>query len=75
MGHCLHTPLKEGVDRGDGAAVVFLGKRVKVREIFARLHIPEEAVAFVAINGVKCTKDAWVTDGDKVAILPLVAGG
>lgn len=67
--------VEEGVDKGDGAPVAFSRKRVKVGEIFARLHIPEEAVAFVAINGVKCTKDAWVTDGDKVAIFPLVAGG
>jgi len=67
--------VEEGVDKGDGAPVAFPRKRVKVREILARLHIPEEAVAFVAINGVKCTKDAWVTDGDKIAIFPLVAGG
>jgi molybdopterin converting factor small subunit len=46
-----------------------------MEEVFARLRIPEEAVAFVAINGVKAARDAWVTDGDKVAFFPLVAGG
>lgn len=67
--------VEEGVDKGDGAPVVLPQRRVKVREIFDRLHIPEEAVAFVAINGVKCAKDAWITDEDKVTIFPLVAGG
>jgi len=66
---------EEGADKGDGLLVVFQGKRVKMREVFSRLHIPEEAVSFVAINGVKAAKDAWLTDGDKVAIFPLVAGG
>jgi len=69
--HCV----EEGVDRGDGISVMFPQERVRVAEVFARLHIPVEAVGFVAINGVKCAKDAWVTDGDKVAIFPFVAGG
>jgi hypothetical protein len=66
---------KEDVDNGDGVPVVFRGKRVKVREVFSKLHIPEESVSFVAINGVKAAKDVWVTEGDKLAISPLVAGG
>ncbi|GEM_PF-2824336 len=67
--------VEEDVGKGDGAPLVFQGRRVKVGEVFPRLHIPEEAVSFVAINGAKAAKDAWVTDGDKVAIFPLVAGG
>jgi len=66
---------EEGVDKGDGLLVSFQDKRVKVREVFSRFNIPEEAVSFVAINGVKAAKDAWLTDGDKVAIFPPVAGG
>jgi len=68
-------PVKEGIGRGDGVPVMFQGKRLKVREVFSRLHIPEELVSFVAINGVKSAKDAWVIDGDKVTIFALVAGG
>jgi len=67
--------VKEGLDKGDGAPVMFQGKKLKVREIFSRLHIQEELVSFVAINGVKSAKDTWVTDGDKVTIFALVAGG
>ena len=76
----LHGPLpshcaEEGADRGDGISVTFSQEKVSMEEVFARLHIPEEVVSFVAINGVKTAKDAWVTDGDKVAVFPLVAGG
>ena len=64
-----------GADRGDGISVTFPQEKVRTEEVFARLHIPEEAVAFVAINGVKAAKDAWLADGDKVAIFPFVTGG
>lgn len=64
---------EEGGD--DGISITFPQKRVRVKEIFTRLHIPEKAVAFVALNGVKCAKDALVADGDKVTIFPFVAGG
>jgi len=63
------------MDRGDGISVMFPQERVRVAEVLTRLHIPVETVGFVAINGVKCAKDVWVTDGDKVAIFPFVAGG
>lgn len=69
--HCA----EEGVERGDGISVMFPQERVMMEEILARLHIPGEAVAFVAVNGIKSTKDFWVTDGDKVSIFPSVAGG
>jgi sulfur carrier protein ThiS len=67
--------VEDGLGKGDGAPVTFRGKKLKVREVFSRLHINEEAVSFVAINGVKSAKDAWVTDGDRVTIFALVAGG
>ena len=69
--HCA----EEGVDRGDGISVTFPQEKVSMKEVFARLHIPEEAVAFVTINGAKAAKDAWLTNGDKVAIFPFVTGG
>jgi molybdopterin converting factor small subunit len=69
--HCA----EEGADRGDGISVTFPQEKVNMEEVFDRLHIPEEAVSFVAINGMKCAKDTWLTDGDKVAIFPFVTGG
>lgn len=69
--HCA----EEGADRGDGISVTFPQEKVSMEEVFARMHISEEAVSFVAINGTKCAKDTWVTDGDKVVFFPLVIGG
>jgi molybdopterin converting factor small subunit len=69
--HCA----EEGVKGDDGISIMFSQERVRMEEILARLHIPDEAVAFVAVNGIKSARDTWVTDGDKVSIFPLVAGG
>jgi molybdopterin converting factor small subunit len=65
----------KGADSGNGMAVKFLQKKVSMAQILNRLSISEEVVGFVAINGVRAAKDTWVTDGDEVAIFPLVTGG
>jgi molybdopterin converting factor small subunit len=56
-------------------SITFPQKKVRMAQIFNRLRISEEVVGFVAINGVRAAKDTWVTDGDEVAIFPLVTGG
>ena len=65
----------EGADNGNGMTITFPQKKVSMTQIFNRLHISEEVVGFVAINGVKVAKDTWVTEEDDVAIFPLVTGG
>ena len=65
----------EGADSGNGIAITFPQKKVSMAQVFERLHIPEEVVGFVAINGVRAAKDTWVTDEDEIAIFPLVTGG
>jgi len=47
---------------------------MKVRTIFSKLHIHEEAVSFVVINGIKAATDCWVINGDEITIFPLVVG-
>ena len=69
--HCA----EEGTDREDGIPVTFPQEKVNVTEIFNRLDISEDVVSFVAINGFKGAKDAWLKDGDKVTIFPYVTGG
>ncbi len=66
---------EEGGDIGAGMSLTFPQERVRMEEVFVKLHIPVETIGLVAINNVKCAKDAWVVDGDKVTIFPLVAGG
>ena len=57
--------------------VSFKGKRMTLRVVLSKmaLHVPEKAVGFLAINGVKAAKDSWVIDGDIIDIFPVVAGG
>jgi molybdopterin converting factor small subunit len=57
--------------------VSFEGKRVKLSEILSQMtvQIPEKALAFFAINGVKAIEGSWVNDGDVIDIFPVVTGG
>jgi molybdopterin converting factor small subunit len=57
--------------------VYFRGKRMKLKEVLSKIawHVPEKAVAFFAINGVKAVEDSWVMNGDVIDIFPVVAGG
>ncbi len=65
----------KGVDSENSVSITFPQKKVSIAQIFKRLRISEEVVGLVAINGVRTAKDTWVTDGDEVAIFPLVTGG
>lgn len=54
------------------------GRRVTVREVFAALQIPDEAVKqimIILINGVRATPDQLVSDGDVLTLVPVAAGG
>jgi molybdopterin converting factor small subunit len=67
--------LAKGID--STYPISFEGKRIKLETALSKVPvaIPRKAVAFVAINGTKAVKDAWVNDGDIVDIFPAVTGG
>jgi molybdopterin converting factor small subunit len=73
----LNGSLSSYSNRKNTLPVSFQGERVKLRKILSQmaLHIPEKAVAFLAINGVKAAEGSWVKDGDVIDIFPVVAGG
>jgi hypothetical protein len=52
----------------------FVGNRIPVAEIFAKLNIPEIDLAFITINGSKARRDAWADNGDEISIFPLCTG-
>jgi molybdopterin converting factor small subunit len=64
-------------DKKNTYPMLFKGKRIKLTAVLSKmaLYIPREAVAFVAINGIKVTGDSWVMDGDMIDIFPIVTGG
>ena len=57
--------------------VSFRGKKIKLKAVLSRMvwPIPEEAVAFLAINGLKAGEDSFVTNGDIIDVFPVVSGG
>jgi hypothetical protein len=74
---CLHGLLSSDAKTKNTCTVSFRGKRIKLEMVLSKmtLHIPEKAVAFLTINGVKAEKYDWVKDGDIVDIFPAVTGG
>jgi molybdopterin converting factor small subunit len=73
----LNGSLSSYSNKKDNLPVSFEGERVKLSKVLSQmaLHIPEKAVAFLAINGVKAAEGSWVKDGDVIDIFPVVAGG
>lgn len=66
---------EDSTNSGNGISITFPQKEISMAQVFDRLHIPEESVGFVAVNGVRTAKDTVVTDGDEIAIFPMVTGG
>ena len=47
----------------------------QVKELIARMNIPQEAPKFIFLNGVHAQGDEVLKDGDRVGAFPPVAGG
>ncbi|HEY5673942.1 MAG TPA: MoaD/ThiS family protein [Malonomonas sp.] len=47
----------------------------RVEEIFAQLQIPRRALGTVLINGSHARLDDVLTEGDNLALLPILGGG
>ena len=47
----------------------------RVKELIARMSIPQEAPKFIFLNGVHAEGDEVLKDGDRVGAFPPVAGG
>ena len=47
----------------------------KVGPLLARLGVPEKSVALVLVNQEAADAEWALTDGDVVALLPLIVGG
>jgi hypothetical protein len=63
------------LDNARTIRVEFTDERLPVKYLFSKLDIAESIVAFIAINGVKTSRDAWIKNGDDVSIFSVVAGG
>ncbi len=70
-----HVALPSTDISNNAIRVEFPGNRIQAAAILSRLNIPESAVAFISINGVKAPREAWAMDGDEVSIFPVVIGG
>jgi molybdopterin converting factor small subunit len=62
---------------GNSFLVSFEGERVTLETLLPRLpdNLPENAVAFCAVNGIKVDAKHMVYDGDVIDVYPHVSGG
>lgn len=50
-------------------------KNSTAREVIERLGIPEEFAKIIIVNGERVDKNFILSQGDKLVIFPLIAGG
>ena len=46
-----------------------------VQDVFDDLQLPQQHLGIVLINGLHASSEAMLTDGDHLALLPLLGGG
>jgi len=60
---------------GGNSCVVEVEEGTRIKELTARLRIPQDAPKFTFLNGVHAEGDEVLKDGDRLGIFPPVAGG
>ena len=58
-----------------GSCTVEISEGTEVRGLLEQLKLPAHAVKLVFLNGVHARGDEILKDGDRVGIIPPVAGG
>ena len=66
-----YTP--EGSGSGKGL-VIEVTEGTKIRDLWARLNVPEDEVKIIFLNGVHANGDTILKDGDRLGVFPPVAG-
>lgn len=68
--------LKGPLALGRGAKhVLEVPETATVRDILARLEVPEKHAGLLALNNCKTTLDSRPGEGDNLVVFPVVAGG
>ncbi|MCP4667704.1 MAG: MoaD/ThiS family protein [Deltaproteobacteria bacterium] len=63
-------------DRSSGKRFLMeIKEGVTIRDVLTLLKVTEDVVKIIFVNGVHADGDAIVTDGDRLAFFPPVAGG
>ena len=57
------------------SCVVEVEEGTRVKELIARMSIPQEAPKFIFLNGVHAEGGEVLKEGDRLGIFPPVAGG
>lgn len=47
----------------------------RVDTLMERLKLPKEKAKIIFVNGIKSSEDTLLSQGDRVGIFPIVAGG
>lgn len=46
-----------------------------IGDVFKSLHVPEESVKLIFLNGIHATTDQALKDGDTLGVFPALGGG
>ena len=60
---------------GGNSCVVEVEEGIRIKELIARMRIPQDSPKFIFLNGVHAEGDEVLKDGDRLGIFPPVAGG
>jgi molybdopterin converting factor small subunit len=71
----LNGLLSRGKD--NSCTVSFEEPAIELEKLLAiiKAEVPAKAIAFIAVNGNKVTRDILINDGDCIDIFPVVTGG
>jgi molybdopterin synthase sulfur carrier subunit len=73
----LFATLRDYLPRGSSqfSCRVEADEKTRIRDILAKLKIPEEIPKIILVNGIHAKKDQSLKAGDVVSVFPPVAGG
>lgn len=61
--------------RDSSGETVIVPTHSSIADLLAQVGLQLKDVGFVARNGVACRVDSALSDGDEVAVFPILAGG
>jgi molybdopterin converting factor small subunit len=71
----LHSYLEQYSPREEATFSFEMPEGSRVRDLIERLRLPDDLTSVVTVSGNAAGQDTELTDGDRVVIIPPLAGG
>lgn len=69
-----YASLREYTD-GEGTVSMELDEGAHVEDVLQKLGVPRDEVKILMLNGRRVNPGAQISDGDRLAVFPPIAGG